>query len=170
MTLEVNGKDYDIQNLNGTYTLCYNNEAYDKWSLQGRSRCLPDTANPSYQWGFSTMLSGIFVFVHFGWCVSMYVVWEDAQARSTLVQEGYEMTPLRAAFVIAKAAERKTGLGEKQLIRRDTRELNKELYGSGTKRGTKIDYSIFVTNVAENTQDDRRVGRRRGLAMDGLQS
>lgn len=170
MTLEVNEQVYDIQNLNGTYTLCYNNHAYDKYELQGKSRCLPDTANPSYQWGFSTMLSGIFVFIHFGWCLSMYIVWLDAQAKSTLIQEGYEMTPLRAAFAIAKAVQRSTGLGEKQLIRHDTKDLNKELYGTGKKKGTKVDYSIFVSNAGDDVEEEKETRRRRALALDGLPS
>lgn len=168
--MRVNEKTYDIQNLNGTYALCYNNEAYDRLSLIGKSRCLPDTANPSYQWGFSTMLSGIFVFIHFGWCMSMYVVWLDAQSTSTLIREGYEMTPLRAAFAIAKAVKRKTGLEEKQLVRHDTKDLNKELYGVGKKEGTKVDYSIFVANAKEDAEDDRGIRRRRALALDGLPS
>ena len=138
--------------------------------LQGKSRCLPDTANPSYQWGFSTMLSGVFVFIHFGWCVSMYIVWLDAQSRSTLIQEGYEMTPLRAAFAIAKAVKRKTGLGEKQLVRHDTKDLNKEIYGTGEQKGTKIDYSIFVVNAEKDAEDERGIRRRRALALDGLPS
>ncbi|XPS76402.1 hypothetical protein M3J09_008455 [Ascochyta lentis] len=170
-TLKVNEQTYDIQNLNGTYSpLCYNHEAYDQWTLQGKSRCLPDTANPSYQWGFSTMLSGIFVFIHFGWCVSMYIVWLDAQSTSTLLKEGYAMTPLRAAFAIAKVVKRKTGLGEKQLVRHNTRELNKELHGTGKDRGTQIEYSIFVTNAEEHFEDDKGIRRRRTLALDGLPS
>lgn len=138
--------------------------------LQGKSRCLPDTSNPSYQWGFSTMLSGVFVFIHFGWCVSMYIVWLDAQSKSALIQEGYEMTPLRAAFAIAKAVKRKTGLGEKQLVRHDTKDLNKELYGKGEDKGTKIDYNIFVVNPEEDAEDEKQVRRRRALALDGLPS
>ncbi|KAF1362011.1 hypothetical protein EJ07DRAFT_153586 [Lizonia empirigonia] len=170
VTLKVNEQTYDIQNLNGTFALCYNNEAYDRLSLTGKSRSLPDTANPSYQWGFSTMLSGIFVFIHFGWCMSMYIVWLDAQSTSTLVREGYEMMPLRAAFAIAKAVKRKTGLGEKQLVRHDTKDLNKELYGAGKKKGTKVEYSIFVANAEEDAEDDKGIRRRRALALDGLPS
>jgi hypothetical protein len=170
VTYEINGRQYDVQDLNATYTLCYENKAYSLLDLQGKSRCLPDTSNPSYQWGFSTMLSGVFVFIHFGWCVSMYIVWLDAQIKSTLVQEGYGMTPLRAAFVIAKAVKRKTGLGEKQLVRQSTKDLNKELDGTSKERGTKIDYSIFVVNSEEDVEDDKQIRRRRALALDGLPS
>jgi hypothetical protein len=37
------------------------------------------------------------------------------------------MTPLRAAFAMAKAAKIKTGMREGQLVRADTRELEQEL-------------------------------------------
>lgn len=170
VTTKINDHDYDIQTLNGNVTYCYNSKAYDIPDLQGKSRCLPDTQNPSYSWGFSTMLSGIYVFLHFGWSLSIYIVWLDAQSKSTLIQGGYEMTPLRAAFAIAKAVKRKTGLGEKQLLRHDTKDLNKDLYGTGKRKGTKIDYSIFVASVEEDAEEDKRVRRRRALTLDGLPS
>lgn len=170
VTYMINGRQYDIQDINATFSLCYNHKAYDVWDLRGRTRCLPDTANPSYQWGFSTMLSGVFVFIHFGWCLSMYTVWLDAQSKSTLVQEGYGMTPLRAAFAIAKAVKRRTGLGEKQLVRHNTKDLNKELDGVRNEKGTEIDYSIFVANTGEDAEEDRQITRRRALALDVLPS
>jgi hypothetical protein len=170
VTYKLHEQTYDIQNLYGDTAYCYGSRSYDLMELQGKSRCLPDTANPSYQWGFSTMLSGIFVFLHFLWCVTMYIVWLDAQFRSTLVQEGYEMTPLRAAFAIAKAAKHKTGLEEKQLVRHDTKDLNKELYGKGKTKGTMVDYSIFVSNHKEKPENDKEIRRRRALALDGLPS
>lgn len=169
-TYKINDRLYDVQDINATYSLCYNHKGYSVWDLRGKSRCLPDTANPSYQWGFSTMLSGLFVFIHFGWCLSMYIVWLDAQSKSTLIQEGYAMTPLKAAFAIAKAVRRKTGLGEKQLVRHNTKDLNKELDGTRTEKGTKVDYSIFVVNTEEDAEDDRQIRRRRALALDGLPS
>jgi hypothetical protein len=170
VTLRVNDQTYDIQDLNATESFCYNNKAYTYAEIQGKSRCLPDTANPTYQWGFSTMLSGIFVFIHFGWCLSMYIVWLDAQCNSKLIKEGYEMTPLRAAFAIAKAVKRKTGLGEKQLVRHNTKDLNKELYGTGKEKGTNIDYSIFMANAEEDAEDDKVIKRRRALTLDGIPS
>ncbi|KAF2630312.1 hypothetical protein BU25DRAFT_419322 [Macroventuria anomochaeta] len=170
VTYKINDYQYDVQILNATNAYCYDHKAYNLMDLQGKSRCLPDTANPSYQWGFSTMLSGIFVFIHFGWGVSMYILWLDAQSKSTLIQEGYELTPLRAAFAIAKAVKRKTGLGERQLVRHDTKDLNKELYGIGKEKGTNIDYSIFAANIEENAKEEKGVRRRRALALDGLPS
>jgi hypothetical protein len=53
------------------------------------------------------------------------------------------MTPLRAAFAMAKAAKRKTGLGEGQLVRANTKELEQELYGGKKMAGTSVEYSIF---------------------------
>jgi hypothetical protein len=141
--ITVNNKPYEALSLNTTTGYCYNSKGYDYVFLQDRSRCLPDTANPTYQWGFSTMLVGVWIFLHFGWAVSMYVVWQDAQFNSTLVKTGYMMTPLRAAFAMAKAAKRRTGMGEKQLVRANTKELNQELYGTKGRKGTKVEYEIF---------------------------
>lgn len=155
----INDKQYDIQTLLGEVTYCYNGKTYSLMDLDGRSRCLPDTFNPSYQWGFSTMLSGIFIFVHFAWGISMYIVWLDAQSGSSLLREGYSMTPLRAAFAIAKAVKRKTGLGEKQLVRCSTRELDRELDGTRGDVGTKIDFGIFVAGDAEDGEGEGRVAR-----------
>jgi hypothetical protein len=84
------------------------------------------------------------VIFHAIWAVSMYILWQDAHFHSTLVRSGYQMTPLRAAFAMAKAAKRKTGLGEGQLVRANTKELEQELYGNGKKMaGTSVEYSIF---------------------------
>lgn len=80
------------------------------------------------------------------------------------------MTPLRAAFAIAKAVKRKTGLGEKQLVRHNTKDLNKELDGVSKNKGTEIDYSIFIVNAEDDVEDDRQIRRRRALALDGLPS
>lgn len=95
------------------------------------------------------MLSGLYVFFHFGWAITMYIVWQDAQFNSSLVKSGYEMTPLRAAFAMAKAAKRKTGMGEKQLVRANTKELEQELYGTRKTKGTKVDHKIFAEGDEE---------------------
>ncbi|KAF2999355.1 hypothetical protein E8E13_005914 [Curvularia kusanoi] len=169
-TIELNKRQYDIQTLNGTIAYCYGGKAYDYRALQGKARCLPDTTNPTYQWGFSTMLSGIFVFIHFGWAVSMYIVWLDAQSRSTLIKEGDQMTPLRAAFAIAKAVKHKTGLGERQLVRHNTKDLDKELDGTRKAKGTKIEYSMFEVCYEEDVEDGKVRRRRNALALDGAAS
>ncbi|CAO2649587.1 Nn.00g069720.m01.CDS01 [Neocucurbitaria sp. VM-36] len=157
--VEINGKTYDAQDLNSTWGYCYNNVGYESSVLYQKSRCLPDTANPSYQWGFSTMMSGVFIFLQFAWSLTMYVVWQDAQVNSTLVRSGYEMTILRAAFTMAKVAKQKTGMGERQLVRANTKELEQELYGSGKVKGTKVDYGVFVDDP-EDDREDREVIRR----------
>lgn len=150
---------YDAGDLNGTSGYCYNSVGYEAMSLYDKSRCLPDTANPSYQWGFSTMMSAIFIFLELVWCVTMYIVWQDAQFNSSLVKSGYEMTILRAAFAMTKAANRKTGLGEKQLVRANTREMEQELYGEAGRKGTNVEYVIFVDDP-EDAEDAGGVVRR----------
>jgi hypothetical protein len=92
----------------------------------------------------------------------MYAVWQDAQFNSTLVKQGYQMTPLRAAFAMAKAAKRRTGLGEKQLVRANTKDLERQLYGnrgrngSKTIRRTKIEYDIFIHDSEGGDEEPRR--------------
>ncbi|KAH7357473.1 hypothetical protein BKA66DRAFT_574468 [Pyrenochaeta sp. MPI-SDFR-AT-0127] len=160
MNIEIDNRSYDVRNLNISSGYCYNSVGYDYLALQHKSRCLPDTANAAYEWGFSTMMSGIFVFLHFGWCLSMYVVWQDAQFNSTLVKGGYDMTPLRAAFAISKAARHKTGLGERQLVRANTRELEQELYGTKHTKAAKVDHGLFVDDPEDVNDDDGKARRR----------
>ena len=107
------------------------------------------------------MLSGVFVLIHFAWSVTMYMVWQHAQLTSTLVQSGYNMTPLRAAFAMAKAAKHKTGLGEGQLVRANTRDLEKELYGHRSINGTKVDYNLFIENIEDQGDAEGRMMFRR---------
>ncbi|KAF2823952.1 hypothetical protein CC86DRAFT_372107 [Ophiobolus disseminans] len=159
--MTVDGKSYDALSLNITTGFCYGGRGYEFMYLYDKTRCLPDTANPTYKWGFSTMLSGMFVFVHFGWALTMYILWQDAQFRSTLVKGGYQMTPLRAAFAMAKAAKRKTGMSEKQLVRANTNELEQELYGTRRTKGTKVEYGIFEEGDEEHGEVE--VVRRKNL-------
>lgn len=79
----------------------------------------------------------------------MYVLWQDAQINSTLVKEGYQMTPLRAAFLIVQVARRRTGLGGKQLIRAETKGLERELYGKDGLDKTDIAFGVFYENAEE---------------------
>ncbi|KAF1850871.1 uncharacterized protein K460DRAFT_400909 [Cucurbitaria berberidis CBS 394.84] len=155
----INDKTYDGTNLNATQGYCYNSVGYDSMALYDKSRCLPDTANPSYQWGFSTMMSAFFIFLQMAWCLTMYAVWQDAQFNSTLVKSGYQMTILRATFAMAKAAKRKTGLGERQLVRANTKEIEQELYGGKQHKGTTVDYGLFIDDI-EHGRDDSEVVRR----------
>ncbi|CAA9958164.1 hypothetical protein PTMSG1_01734 [Pyrenophora teres f. maculata] len=145
----IEGKTYDAQDLKGTTGYCYNSVGYNDTSLAGKTRCLPDTAAQTYQWGFSTLMSGLFVFATTGWVVSMYALWQDAQINSTLVKEGYQMTPLRAAFLIVQVARHRTGLGGKQLIRAETKGLERELYGKYGLDKTYIGFGAFYENAEE---------------------
>ncbi|KAL1793769.1 hypothetical protein ACET3X_008751 [Alternaria dauci] len=62
---------YDASTLNGSYGYCYNDVGYDYTLLSDKSRCLPDTANPSYAWGFATLMSGLFIFVTAIWTLNL---------------------------------------------------------------------------------------------------
>jgi hypothetical protein len=106
------------------------------------------------------MLSGLFIFLHFGWSITMYVIWLDAQLKSTLVKAGYQLTPLRAAFAMAKAAKRRTGLGEKQLVRANTKELEQELYGTRRTKKTNVEYGIFEAADEEHGEVKSVIRRR----------
>jgi hypothetical protein len=152
----VNGKTYDADDLDGGYGYCYNSVGYDSSYLIDKSRCLPDTANPSYQWGFATLMSGLFIFVTAAWTLSMYVLWQDAQFNCKLVKEGYRLTPLRAAFAMVVAARRRTGLGGKGLVRAKTGGLERELFGKKGTRGTVIEGHLFVENPEDGEEDGLR--------------
>jgi hypothetical protein len=148
----VNGKTYNADDLVTDFGYCYNSIGYNYTYLEGKSRCLPDTANPSYQWGFATLMSGLFVFVTSAWVASMYVLWQDAQFNSELVKAGYRLTPLRAAFAMAVAARRRTGLSGKALVSEKTRVLGRQLYGRKGGRGTVLDHGLFLGD-AEDMED-----------------
>jgi hypothetical protein len=90
----------------------------------------------------------------------MYVLWQDAHFHSTLVRSGYQMTPLRAAFAMAKAAKMKTGMREGQLVRADTRELEQELYGGKKGVGTSVEYGIFGEREERDGGESGEVRRR----------
>ncbi|KAF2847268.1 hypothetical protein T440DRAFT_403933 [Plenodomus tracheiphilus IPT5] len=153
MDIELYGKKYDYSDIKSDSGYCYNNIAYNYTYLYDKTRCLPDTANPSYEWGFATMMTGIFVFLTFGWSTSLYIVWQHARFNSSLVKSGYTMTPLRAAFAMAKAAKKKTGMGERQLIRAYTKDLENELYGGCGVQATSVEYKLFVEDPEEGDED-----------------
>ncbi|KAF1947144.1 hypothetical protein EJ02DRAFT_450107 [Clathrospora elynae] len=153
IAVDINGTSYDAQDLNTNTGYCYDSVAYDENHLFGNSRCLPDTADPSYRWGFSTLMFALFIFFTAGWVVTMYAVWQEAQFNSTLVKAGYKMTPLRAAFAMAKVAKKRTGMGEKQLVRANTKDLETELFGGKGKKRTKIEYGIFADDPEDGDED-----------------
>jgi len=155
VSVTINGKTYDGQDLDGTVGYCYNSIGYNMTSLEGKTRCLPDTAAQTYQWGFSTLMSGLFVFATVGWVVGMYILWQDAQFNSTLVKQGYRMTPLRAAFLIVHVARRKTGLGSKQLIRAETKGLERELYGKKGRDRAELEFGVFHESLEEGEEGQK---------------
>ena len=83
----------------------------------------------------------------------MYVLWQDAQFNSTLVKEGYRLTPLRAAFAMAVAARRRTGLSGKDLISAKNRALGRQLYGKKGTRGTVVDHGLFLQDLEDTDTD-----------------
>jgi hypothetical protein len=143
MVIEINNKSYNAYDLNATYAYCWNDRGYPSEETSASTRCLPDTANPSYQWGFSTMLLGIFVIIQFFWALSMYAVWQDAQLNSKLVKSGFRLTELATAFVLTEAAKKKAELEVGELIRCEQKELTRKLYGTRKKEGAVIDKDMF---------------------------
>ncbi|KAF2012797.1 hypothetical protein BU24DRAFT_425419 [Aaosphaeria arxii CBS 175.79] len=144
-TLSDDGKTYDVATANYESGFCYDGIGYSYSTLWSKSRCLPDTAHQTYEWGFSTMMSATFIFLQFLWTITMYIIWQDAQIKSKLVRSGYAMTQLRAAFTLAAAARWRTGLNNRALVRRDTKQLERELFGSkkAQKEQTVVSYELF---------------------------
>jgi hypothetical protein len=125
------------------YGFCHDNIGHDSMYLNGRSRCLPDTAHPAYQWGFSTMMTAVVVIMQFIWGLTMYSIWQDAQFNSKLVKTGFKMTQFRAAFALAATAENRTELASSELVRAEQKSLEAELTGKRKNKGAVIDYEIF---------------------------
>ena len=155
--LQLDGKDYNADTLNYTYGYCYDNKiGYQASDFTGKIRCLPDTQNPSFGWGFSSMLSGVFVIANLVWALTIYAVWLDAQFNSKLVKQGYVMTPLRAAFALATVARRKIGCENVDLVRADTKGVESELFGRSSKkvrhRGAEVDYAVFQGDGKEGME------------------
>ncbi|KAF2258661.1 hypothetical protein CC78DRAFT_586827 [Lojkania enalia] len=166
------GNQYNASTLNYSSGYCTkdSDHGYDSLDLFGRSRCLPDTANEAYEWGFSTMLSAVFVIMQFVWTITMYVVWQDAQFSSHLVKSGYHMTMLRAAFAATVAARWKTGVGGRELVRTDTKNLERELYGGGSKKRSEraeVRIDVFREDkvLDEESEEEGLRLRRRTWSM-----
>ncbi|KAF2680257.1 hypothetical protein K458DRAFT_312424 [Lentithecium fluviatile CBS 122367] len=143
MEFNIGGNKYYAWNLNITHAYCWQGRGYDVIKTIESTRCLPDTANPSYQWGFSSMLVAVFLIIQFGWSLTMYIVWQDAQINSRIVKSGFRLTELGVAFVVTEAAKRDTGLEGKELVRADGRVLERELCGTWKKRGAVVEKDIF---------------------------
>ncbi|KAF2490450.1 hypothetical protein BU16DRAFT_153283 [Lophium mytilinum] len=147
---------YKFDHLNLTSSTCYNGTAYTDEYVSLNSQCMPDTTVNTYQWGFSTMLSAVFVIIQLVWALSMYAVWQDAQWNSVLVRSGYKMTQLRAAFSLSEAAQQRTGMENEELMRMETRRLEDDLYG----RKTLVDYGMWERKKLPFMREDEASSSR----------
>ncbi|KAF2738623.1 hypothetical protein EJ04DRAFT_486074 [Polyplosphaeria fusca] len=166
-TFNYHGKDYNIWQANYSSGYCYDDHGYEYSTL--KLRCLPDTANQTYQWGFSTMLSGIFIILQFSWSIVMYIVWQDAQFNSKLVKSGYRMNLLRAAFAASVAAKWKTGMGGCELVRTDKKSLERSLYGTKKKKYAEVEYDVFVSGKEarlDSSDEEGELRRRNSRNQD----
>lgn len=161
------GKTYSMWDLDVSNGYCFENKYHDWGSLATSTRCLPDTANPSYQWGFSSALMGVLLIINLMWCGSMWLVWQDAML-AELVRSGYRMSPLRAAFVLTEAARRRTGVGVKGLVLRDRKLLRKELKRGRVTKEAVVEKAVFEEASAEDEVErgnwERATIKRRPIA------
>ncbi|KAF2684794.1 hypothetical protein K458DRAFT_431090 [Lentithecium fluviatile CBS 122367] len=165
-TVPISNQTFEFKDINDTYGYCYEDAGYTYEKLVSKVRCLPDTVHPSYSWGFSTMLSIIFVILQCAWNLTVYAVWQDAQWKSELVRGGYKMIQLCAVFALATAARWETGLGNAELVSADTKELGEELFGSKRKmmKGAMISSKIFHGAV-EQPGGDEVMLKKRGVRV-----
>jgi hypothetical protein len=153
--IKIGDKEYPFATLNSTSGYCWDGRAFPYLSGED-ARCLPDTANPSFQWGFSTMIVAIFLIVNLVWSIAMYVIWQDAQFGSHLVKGGFRITQLSAAFLLEHAARQSTGLADEELIHTRRKDLDRKLYGSKKRRGAMIDKDLIWTDGFELRRRDTR--------------
>jgi hypothetical protein len=159
MEITIENKAYSAYDLNATEAYCWQDRGYVEQEIKHSTRCLPDTANPSYQWGFSTMLVAVFLICLFVWSTSMYIVWQDAQHNSELVKNGVTLTELGTAFALTEAARRTTELEVEELIRGDREDLKKKLYGTRRRKGAVIEKDMFC---------DEGLVLRKGVAVENV--
>ncbi|PVI07682.1 hypothetical protein DM02DRAFT_608765 [Periconia macrospinosa] len=107
------------------------------------------------------MIAAIFVIIQFVWGLSMYALWQDSQFNSRLVQSGFRLTELRAAFALTEAAHRETGLNASSLIQSNPGELKMELYGRKGRNGADVALGVVWDGKLE-------VRRRRGIIEERM--
>lgn len=142
-TIAIDNKVYTLSYLNATKGYCYNNTGYPYAYVQENSICMPDTNHPTYEWGFSTMLSAVVVILQFIWGLAMYAVWLDAQWNSTLVKAGYKMTQLRAALTLSTAAQETLGLELEEMLKVRKNELERNLLSERAE----VNFKMFGTEL-----------------------
>jgi hypothetical protein len=152
------GTKYDIGALNIADGYCDGDLGYSVAQISQHTRCLPDTANESYRWGFSTMLSGVFTFIQLAWALSMYAVWLDAHFNSELVKSGFRMSQLRAAFLLTAAAKARTGMRCEELVSADVRDLRVKLMGSGKSKGAEVSRGMFNQDAGRVSEEEQVKG------------
>lgn len=117
ITLDGWGAVSIISNSNGDMPLpgnsCYNNKIYDGFGdLLNIAQCLPalgDSGDPSYEWGFSTVLTSLILICHCIWSLFIFVLYLDGELNGSLQQKtNFEMSQVRAALIVAEAATRTT--------------------------------------------------------------
>ncbi|KAF2176143.1 hypothetical protein K469DRAFT_700385 [Zopfia rhizophila CBS 207.26] len=163
LDITIDGQPYAAEALYSERGYCYQGKGYNHSYLVNRTSCLPDIAHPSFEWGFSTMLSGVFIIVQFFWGLSMYAVWQDAQFNSKLVKSGYSMSQLRAAFAVTTAAKAKTDLEDSELLREDVKGLARGLFGTMKERGAEVECEIY-----EGVLKEGLIERRQYRSMEDL--
>lgn len=132
--------------LNHTRSYCYEGEGIGLNSVFNQTKCMTNVDADEYQWGFSAVLASIVVILHVAWSVGMYVIWLDAQLYSTLVRAGYVLSPLRGAFAIVAAAQKRLGMGPEELVNAPLRKVEPELYG----KSSAVEYSVFSQYLADS--------------------
>ncbi|KAF2005460.1 hypothetical protein P154DRAFT_616266 [Amniculicola lignicola CBS 123094] len=167
ITITLFNKKYEYDTVEYDWGYCHGETGYPYLTL--KTRCLPDTANEAFKWGFSTMLAGVFLIIHTIWSILMYIIWQDAQFNSVLVKSGYRMSQLRAAFTITEASKQKTGLTAQELLGCDLGKLGKELYGSRSRRPAEIGVGMYegVLSVGARRELELRRRRREGRGERG---
>lgn len=154
-----NNEKYSMYDLSfDPYGFCFQNKSYDFADLSASTRCLPDTANPSYAFGFSSAMLGVILIMNLTWCLSMWAVWQDAMF-ARLVQQGYRMSPLRAAFALTEAAKRRTGVRGEGLVLRERKLLRRELKRGKGKREATVGIEVFEEGPGGEREVEEGGGR-----------
>lgn len=129
----------------GTYNYkrnkaCYSGRAYDWDQIAQTVQCLPDSSDPKYRWGFSTVLFSIILILHTVWATSNFLLWVDAELHGSLQHEtGFQLSQVHSAFMLTAAAMKSTDRSVNDLISLPPEEAAKKL---GHREAT-IEFETF---------------------------